>query len=94
MKCKKCKKCNKIFFKENINTDQSYDNFCDECLEEYIKEITCSKCGHKGKPYEIKTSNCCNSSVRSGGVGDFNDDDRPITQYYICNKCNKPCDEI
>ena len=41
---------------------------------------------------ETPKSKCCNSSVRNGGLGDFKDEDRPVTQYYICDKCNKSCD--
>ena len=36
---------------------------------------------------EIKElSNCCKSEVKIGG------DDKEVTHYYICTKCNKPCD--
>jgi len=36
---------------------------------------------------EIKElSNCCKSEVKIGG------DDKEGTHYYICTKCNKPCD--
>jgi len=31
-------------------------------------------------------SNCCKSEVKIGG------DDKEGTHYYICTKCNKPCD--
>ena len=31
-------------------------------------------------------SNCCKTEVKIGG------DDKEGTHYYICTKCNKPCD--
>jgi len=31
----------------------------------------------------FKKSKCCKASVRVEGK---------ITKYYVCNKCNKPCD--
>ncbi len=31
----------------------------------------------------FKRSKCCNASVRVEGK---------VTKYYVCNKCNKPCD--
>jgi hypothetical protein len=31
-------------------------------------------------------SNCCQAPVKVGGEG--------ITHYYVCTKCNKPCDGI
>ena len=38
------------------------------------------------------TSNCHNAPVTIGGRGDFDDKDKIVTQYYVCSKCNKPCD--
>jgi hypothetical protein len=29
-------------------------------------------------------SKCCNAKVKVGGKG--------MTHYYVCTKCNKPCD--
>ena len=37
-------------------------------------------------------SDCHQSPTKlSGGVGDFADDDTPITRSFICTKCEKPC---
>jgi len=41
---------------------------------------------------KTKKSNCCNAEIKVGGMGDFNDKDKVVTQYYICQKCGKPCD--
>lgn len=35
-----------------------------------------------------RKSKCCNADVFIGG------DDREGTHYYICDKCNNPCDGI
>lgn len=36
---------------------------------------------------------CCNAEVRvSGGIPDFFGEAEGCTRYYICNKCNEPCD--
>jgi len=37
-------------------------------------------------------SDCCNSLMRTEGIGDFKDSDRPVTFHFVCNKCNQPCD--
>ena len=39
----------------------------------------------KKKEDKIK-SECCNAKVKIGGIG--------ATHYYICMKCNKPCNII
>ena len=42
---------------------------------------------HKDKgDYPTYKSNCCGVGVSVSGIG--------ITQYYVCNKCDKPCDFI
>lgn len=46
---------------------------------------------YSGKKYEenydriFRRSKCCNASVRIEGK---------TTKYYICNKCNKPCEVL
>lgn len=37
-------------------------------------------------------SKCCGAKVSIGGIGDFRDRDQVPTHYYVCNKCDKPCD--
>lgn len=37
-------------------------------------------------------SSCHQAPVTIGGRGDFDDKDRAVTQYYVCSKCNNPCD--
>jgi L-lactate utilization protein LutB len=37
-------------------------------------------------------SNCCHAKVRVSGIGDFEGDKIACTLYYICTKCNQPCD--
>lgn len=37
-------------------------------------------------------SNCCHAKVRIGGISDFIGDKIICTRYYICIKCNQPCD--
>ncbi len=39
-----------------------------------------------------KLSNCCNAPVTIGGIGDFNDNDRIQTRYYVCIECKEACD--
>jgi len=41
---------------------------------------------------QIKMSMCCNVPCATGGVGDFDDRDEVVTVYYVCTKCQKPCD--
>ena len=43
------------------------------------------------KPKEIYKSQCCNAPVKTGGLPDFEGDKNPCTLYYVCTKCNKPC---
>jgi len=37
-------------------------------------------------------SNCCHAPVRVSGIPDFEGDKSVCIQYYICTKCNEPCD--
>jgi len=39
-----------------------------------------------------RKSDCCNANVDVGGIGDFDDNDRIHTYYYVCKKCKKACD--
>ena len=38
----------------------------------------------KGEKYPIYKSSCCGVGVSVSGTG--------VTQYYVCNKCDKACD--
>lgn len=43
--------------------------------------------------YQAKyLSECCNAEVKAEGQGDFRDNDKVVTMYYICTKCGEPCD--
>ena len=37
-------------------------------------------------------SQCCNADVIKGGRPDFAGDNYVCTMYYVCTKCNNPCD--
>ena len=38
-------------------------------------------------------SKCCSAEVRvSGGIPDFIGEAEGCTRYYICTKCDEPCD--
>ena len=37
-------------------------------------------------------SKCCGAEVTVGGLGDFDDDDKVCTRYYICKSCGNACD--
>jgi len=37
-------------------------------------------------------SKCCKKQVEPVGLGDFNDADEVVTQYYQCSGCKKPCE--
>lgn len=37
-------------------------------------------------------SKCCDADVIIGGRGDFSDEDRVETHYFVCTKCRKACD--
>lgn len=39
-----------------------------------------------------KLSTCHQAPVTIGGMGDFDDKARVVTQYYVCSKCSQPCD--
>ena len=30
--------------------------------------------------------------MKVSGMGDFEGDKTAVTQYYVCSKCNRPCD--
>lgn len=39
-------------------------------------------------------SNCCNAPVKveSGDDSDIGSDKDGVTNYYVCTKCDNPCD--
>lgn len=37
-------------------------------------------------------SKCCNAEVKIGGTPDFIGSKGVCTIYYVCLKCDKPCD--
>jgi len=59
------------------------------------KELKMLKNAEKSK---IKNSNeiskCCNAPVRIEGMPDFVGSNHIYTMYYVCTKCEKPCDVI
>ena len=42
----------------------------------------------------LTKSKCCKASVKVEGIGDFRDNDKPVTMHYVCVACGKPCDVI
>lgn len=39
-----------------------------------------------------RKSKCCNADIRVAGIGDFYDKDISQTRYFVCTKCDEPCD--
>ena len=42
----------------------------------------------------IYKSKCCKAEVRMNGMPDFIGSKEACTVYYVCLKCNKPCDIV
>lgn len=41
---------------------------------------------------KVYRSRCCNAEVKMDGMPDFMGSKYVCTVYYVCLKCNKPCD--
>ncbi|MBI2035261.1 MAG: hypothetical protein HYT12_01100 [Candidatus Liptonbacteria bacterium] len=43
---------------------------------------------------KVYRSECCNETVKTGGLPDFVGSKEVCTIYFICLKCNKPCNVV
>jgi len=81
--------------KKGIKQDTSCSKLCKEkgCENETYNDFVCVEHWHnKPKQEESCISKCCDAATKIGGIGDFNDKDAVVTQYYVCTVCDEPCD--